>query len=62
MILYKEKKDCSGCGACANICPKNAISMDEDEYGFVYPSVDQTKCIQCGACIKVCDLKKNEKA
>lgn len=62
MILYKEKKDCSGCGACANICPKNAISMDEDEYGFVYPSVDQTKCIQCGACIKVCDLKRNEKA
>ena len=58
MVLFEEKKDCCGCGACANICPKSAISMKEDEHGFVYPYIDKDKCIECGACIKVCDLKQ----
>ncbi len=28
-ILYQDKKECCGCGAYANICPRNAISMRE---------------------------------
>ena len=35
--LYKDKSDCCGCEACANICKRNAIKMQEDEYGFLYP-------------------------
>ena len=58
MILFEEKKDCSSCGACANICPKSAISMKEDEYGFLYPYIDKEKCVECGACTKVCDFRK----
>lgn len=58
MILYEEKKDCCACGACANICPKSAISMVEDENGFVYPQIDADKCVECGACSRVCDFKK----
>lgn len=38
--LFAEKKDCCGCGACMNICPKTAIHMEKDEYGFVYPKID----------------------
>ena len=53
-INNKQKKDCCGCGACANICPKNAIGMKEDEAGFIFPSVDETLCIDCGRCVKVC--------
>lgn len=59
MVLFENKKDCCGCGACANICPKVAISMKEDEYGFIYPYIDEDKCIECGACTKVCDLKRS---
>ena len=64
-----NKNKCSGCHACYNICPKNAISMFEDELGFKYPAVDQKKCIDCGMCKKVCpsinkstEKKKNIKA
>lgn len=52
--LFAEKKDCCGCGACMNICPKTAISMEKDEYGFAYPKINAEKCIGCGACKKVC--------
>ena len=56
------KNECSGCTACMNICPKNAIKMVEDDEGFKYPKIDEEKCIQCGACYKICpNIKKNEK-
>lgn len=54
IVLFEDKKDCCGCGACMNICPKEAISMVEDEYGFIYPKIDKTLCVECGACKKVC--------
>lgn len=54
MILFTDKSNCCGCGACANICPKNAISMKTDEYGFVYPEIDNTRCVDCGVCKNVC--------
>lgn len=56
MILIKDKKDCCGCTACMAICPKQAISMKEDEEGFLYPYVDTTLCNDCGACNKVCPI------
>lgn len=58
MELYSEKKDCCGCAACADVCPKGAIVMIEDEYGFRYSSIDNDLCINCGACANVCPLKK----
>lgn len=45
---------CSGCEACANACPKDAISMKPDWRGFLYPKVDNSKCINCGLCQKAC--------
>ena len=56
-ILFHEKEECSGCGACYAICPKEAISMVEDEEGFEYPVIDENKCIRCHQCIKVCPFK-----
>jgi len=52
--LFENKKDCCGCGACMNVCPKSAITMEEDEYGFVYPKINSELCVGCGACKKVC--------
>ena len=38
-ILYSRKEECCGCTACYAICPKEAISMVEDEEGFEYPQI-----------------------
>ena len=60
IILFDDKKNCCACGACMNICPKNAIKMQEDEYGFLYPQIDENKCVQCGACQKVCAYQNGQ--
>ncbi len=60
MICIKEKKDCSGCAACASVCPKRCITMQSDEEGFLYPSVDREACINCGLCEHVCPVIKNK--
>lgn len=45
MITIKDKKDCCGCTACYNACPKKAIAMQADQEGFLYPVIDQKKCV-----------------
>ena len=56
MIQLKDKSACCGCSACATACPKQCISMREDEEGFLYPSIDKSVCIDCGLCEKVCPV------
>jgi coenzyme F420-reducing hydrogenase beta subunit len=56
MIEILNKKDCCGCSACVEICPKHCISFEEDYEGFRYPLVDNDVCIQCGMCEKVCPV------
>ena len=58
--LFEDKKDCCACGACLNICPKQAISMQKDEYGFLYPQIEKGKCIKCGLCLKTCAFQNSE--
>lgn len=53
-MIEKTYDKCTGCCACSNICPKDAISMNEDNEGFKYPVVDENKCINCGLCVNVC--------
>lgn len=56
MIMLENKKDCCGCYGCAQICPKQCIEMVEDEQGFFYPKVDESKCVHCGLCEAVCPV------
>ena len=56
MIEIKEKKDCCGCSACAQICPKNSITMKADDEGFLYPAVNKDTCVNCGLCEKICPV------
>lgn len=61
MKLYRKKRNCCGCGACAATCPKNAIHMKMDREGFLYPQADPAICTDCGKCLTVCPLKEAQK-
>ncbi|MBR4503631.1 MAG: 4Fe-4S binding protein [Candidatus Methanomethylophilaceae archaeon] len=47
MVTINES-ECVGCGACADICPASAITIDE------VAVVDQSKCVDCGTCVDEC--------
>lgn len=55
--LFEREQDCCGCGACKNVCPRDAISMVADVNGYVYPHIDTQRCIECNACEKVCGYR-----
>lgn len=46
---------CANCGACFNICPTNAISVDGGEMYYTI-RVDDAKCVMCGKCVSVCPV------
>ena len=52
--------DCTGCGACYNICPKNAIEMKLNHEGFWAPFINEKKCIDCGICSKTCPIENRK--
>lgn len=52
-----DQKLCTGCTACASICPKGCIQMQPDAFGFLYPQmVDPDACIDCGLCTQSCPV------
>ncbi len=57
-ILFKNSKECCGCFACYSICNNGAITMIEDGEGFLYPQIDEKKCVGCGRCLLICPIKK----
>lgn len=56
MIKLKSKSLCCGCTACYTACNRNAISMVSDTEGFLYPAIDEKKCINCNICNNVCPI------
>lgn len=55
-LSNKEKKNCTGCGACSFACKHHAIDMREDIEGFFYPDINKNLCTGCGLCIKSCPI------
>lgn len=58
-LKTSDKSCCTGCTACENICGHSAITMCEDEEGFLFPSIDEAKCVKCGLCEKICPVNNN---
>lgn len=48
-----ELNQCAGCMACVDICPKGAITI-EDNLAAYNAVIDENKCIGCNACHKAC--------
>ncbi|NLN72228.1 MAG: 4Fe-4S binding protein [Thermoplasmatales archaeon] len=40
--------ECVGCGACVDVCPQDAIVVDD------VAVIDNDKCVECGACVDEC--------
>lgn len=40
--------NCTACGACADVCPSEAITVNE------VAVIDASKCVDCGACVDEC--------
>lgn len=47
---------CTGCAACSNSCPKDAIQMTASNDGFLRPVVIEESCVECLACEKACPV------
>lgn len=62
MIKITDTSKCCGCTFCAAICPQGAIQMLPDKLGFLYPVIDQAKCVDCGLCDKVCSFVQDVEA
>lgn len=56
MIQINDKKDCTGCHACASVCPVQCITLSADTEGFRYPEVEAKRCIACGRCERTCPV------
>lgn len=46
-----DRERCTGCGACVDICPVQAVRMEGD-----FAVVDQAWCIGCGVCAIPCSF------
>ncbi len=60
-ILYHNYEDCCGCTVCSAICPRDAISFQYNEEGFLYPEINRENCIECFLCEKICSFQKDIK-
>lgn len=47
---------CSGCMACVDACPVQALSSKENKDGHLYADFDSSKCISCHKCEQVCPV------
>lgn len=53
--MQVDREKCTGCGACAAVCPNGAIHMEEGR-----PILDAEACIFCGKCTRFCPTGARE--
>lgn len=56
-----DEFQCTGCSACAAICPNEAIEMEYNHEGFIFPKIITTKCCDCRMCEKICPILNSRK-
>lgn len=53
--------NCTGCGACADACPKKCITIQHDTQGFYRSYVDDSLCVNCHRCAQICPANHSNK-
>ena len=51
-----KRERCTGCSACAQVCPRGCIAMQPDAEGFLRPVICGERCVSCGLCQKTCPV------
>ena len=51
--VLSDFNTCTGCNSCVNICPKDAITIEETLLG-IRALIDENRCVHCNMCRKVC--------
>lgn len=49
MAARVDIESCTGCGTCAEICPADAIKIQDGK-----AQVDDEACVECGLCVSEC--------
>ncbi len=49
MAAKIDLEKCTGCATCAEVCPVEAITVENDK-----AQVDEETCVDCGTCIDEC--------
>lgn len=44
-----DPEKCTGCGSCVDVCPNDAISLEDD-----VARVREEDCTDCGECVEEC--------
>jgi len=55
-IVLASRQNCTGCAACASICPTYSIVMCRNKEGFLQPRIDSRMCIECHKCERSCQI------
>ena len=52
--IASDSRLCTGCLACLNVCPQDAIVVTRDAMGRTLPMIATEKCSACGLCARIC--------
>lgn len=55
--VVRNETRCTHCGACVNLCPTGAFSIDPKTRKVLF---DHNKCVVCGLCVKACPPRAME--
>ncbi|MDQ7822451.1 MAG: 4Fe-4S binding protein [Candidatus Eremiobacteraeota bacterium] len=48
MAAIVDKGKCTACGACGEVCPVEAIKIND------VAVINEEECLECGACVSEC--------